>query len=349
MSYVAICNTRRHTRSRARALFRALATFFALACLIASAGCGSASMPQQGRPPIAGPQLTVEPSLVDFGNVVVGTTNSQTLQLSNTGTALLNVNTIDVSGSGVTISGQSLPLTLGVGKTANFSAEFKATAPASASGTVSIRSDAQGSPLVVKWGATAVPESHKLSASSSSLDFGSVADGTTSSQEITLTSTGNSKVNISKVSTSKAHFSVKGVPDNTVLMPGQSATLIVSFEPKSSGNDTANLSVDSDASDSQVSIALSGVGISANSAATPHSVNLSWARSSSPGIAGYFVYRGTTLGNYSRLTSSPVSGDSYTDSTIQTGHDTTYYYVVTAVNLSGEQSTDSQPAIVTVP
>src|SRR5262249_9935127 len=57
---------------------------------------------------------------------------------------------------------------------------------------------------------------------------------------------------------------------------------------------------------------------------------------------GYRVYRTEQSGAY---TTSPVSGSSaltttaFTDSTVQSGH--TYYYVVTAVNTSGVQSSYS--------
>ena len=53
------------------------------------------------------------------------------------------------------------------------------------------------------------------------------------------------------------------------------------------------------------------------------------------GLTGYNVYRGTTSGGpYALITSTPVSGTTYTDSTVSNG--TTYYYVVTAVNSVGE-------------
>jgi len=89
---------------------------------------------------------------------------------------------------------------------------------------------------------------------------------------------------------------------------------------------------------------MSGTGV-----ATQDSVTLKWSASSSSGVTGYNVYRGTTEGTYTALTSSPVSGTSYTDSTVTTGQDITYYYVVTAVGSDGVQSAYSSPISVTVP
>src|SRR5207247_3401791 len=56
------------------------------------------------------PQLSVTPGTVSFGNVVDGTTNTQTIQLTNSGNASLTVSQAAVSGSGFTISGLILSL-----------------------------------------------------------------------------------------------------------------------------------------------------------------------------------------------------------------------------------------------
>src|SRR5215467_1545485 len=71
------------------------------------------------------------------------------------------------------------------------------------------------------------------------------------------------------------------------------------------------------------------------------SLNLAWDSSSDTTLAGYRVYRSEQSGSYT----SPISGTSalttlaFTDSTVQSGH--TYYYVVTAVNTSGVESSHS--------
>lgn len=70
---------------------------------------------------------------------------------------------------------------------------------------------------------------------------------------------------------------------------------------------------------------------------TGHFVSLSWTASSSQGVTGYNIYRGTTSGGpYTKLNSSPVVGTSYTDRTVQAGQ--TYYYVATAVDSSSESA-----------
>ena len=73
-----------------------------------------------------------------------------------------------------------------------------------------------------------------------------------------------------------------------------------------------------------------------------HSVTVNWAASTSTNISGYNVYRSTISGsNYGKINSTLVSALTYVDSTVQAG--TTYYYVVTAVDVNGNESAYSTP------
>jgi len=73
-----------------------------------------------------------------------------------------------------------------------------------------------------------------------------------------------------------------------------------------------------------------------------HSVVLSWNASGTSGVTGYYVYRSTVSGGpYMKLNSSPVATLTYTDSNnVQSG--TTYFYVATAVDPSGESLPSKQ-------
>jgi hypothetical protein len=80
---------------------------------------------------------------------------------------------------------------------------------------------------------------------------------------------------------------------------------------------------------------------------TSSSVVLSWTASTSP-VAGYNAYRSNTSGGpYTKLNSSLISTTSYNDQTVQSG--STYYYVTTAVDSQGSESSYSNQAVATVP
>ena len=92
-----------------------------------------------------------------------------------------------------------------------------------------------------------------------------------------------------------------------------------------------SVKVASNASNSPDTIALSGTGVTTLSA--NHSAALSWNASTASSVVGYNTYSGTKSGGpYTKLTSTPTAGTSYTDNTVQAG--LTYYYVVTSVDSS---------------
>jgi hypothetical protein len=69
-------------------------------------------------------------------------------------------------------------------------------------------------------------------------------------------------------------------------------------------------------------------------------INLSWTQSTTPGITQNKVYRSTTSGGPYMLRSTLGAVTTYQDTGLTSG--TSYYYVVTAVNSSGESSFSNQ-------
>jgi fibronectin type 3 domain-containing protein len=105
-----------------------------------------------------------------------------------------------------------------------------------------------------------------------------------------------------------------------------------------------SVTVTSNATNSPATVALSGTGVQSGA---QHSVALSWTASTSTGVIGYYVYRGASSDSLARLNSSPTAATQYTDSVVTDGQ--TYYYAVTAVNSSNEESTDSNVVSATIP
>jgi len=75
-----------------------------------------------------------------------------------------------------------------------------------------------------------------------------------------------------------------------------------------------------------------------------HVVSLTWAAST--GAASYQIWRGTTAGGETLLTSSVLT-TSYTDTTVVSG--TTYYYVIKAVDSSNNPSPSSGEVQAVIP
>ncbi|MCE5186939.1 MAG: carbohydrate-binding protein [Planctomycetaceae bacterium] len=67
------------------------------------------------------------------------------------------------------------------------------------------------------------------------------------------------------------------------------------------------------------------------------SITLDWADNGEQDLDGYNIYRSTTHGTgYAKLNSSPLSASNYSDNAVTNG--TAYYYAVTAIDTSGNES-----------
>ncbi|MGB2677960.1 MAG: choice-of-anchor D domain-containing protein [Candidatus Acidiferrum sp.] len=288
--------------------------------------------------------MSITPASFGFGNVAVGTTDSQTIQLSNTGTAALTVSQVSVTGSVFSTTGLTLPLTLNPGQASTFNAQFSPTSAGSVSGSLTITSNAPGSPATVALTGTGVAATLTLSLSSNSFSFGNVNTGSSSTQTETITNTGNTNVQITQISISGSGYSLTGAGTPVGLSAGQTLTFSVIFSPTTAGSAPGTVTITSNATGSPAQIALSGTGVTP----TTYSVALTWTASTST-VAGYYVYRSTTSGTgYAKLNaSSAATGLTYTDTTVQNG--TTYYYVTTAVDSSGTESLYSNEAQAPIP
>ena len=307
--------------------------------IVSNAYDSTLSIPLTGAGASAG-ILSANPTSNSFGSVQVGSSASQYQSVTNSGGSNVNISQANVSGSGFSISGLNLPITLTPGQSYTFSTVFAPTSSGTASGSIAIVSDASNSSLTIALSGTATA-SGQLLLSPTTLDFGSITVGQNKSLTATLGASGSS-VTVSSASTSNPEFSLSGVSFPLALAAGQSAPVSVTFTPQSSGTASGTISFSSNASATLVVEALTGTGVA------QHQVQLSWGASSSSGVTGYNVYRGSVSGGpYTKINLALIVGTTYSDSSVQAGK--TYFYVTTALNGSGTESAYSNEVQATVP
>ena len=307
--------------------------------IVSNAYDSTLSIPLTGAGASAG-ILSANPTSNSFGSVQVGSSASQYQSVTNSGGSNVNISQANVSGSGFSISGLSLPITLTPGQSYTFSTVFAPTSSGTASGSIIMVSDASNSNLSIALSGTATA-SGQLLLSPAALDFGNITVGQNKSLTATLSASGSS-VTVSSASTSNPEFSLSGVSFPLALAAGQSAPVSVTFTPQSSGTASGTISFSSNASATLVVEALTGTGVA------QHQVQLSWGASSSSGVTGYNVYRGSVSGGpYTKINLALIVGTTYSDSSVQAGK--TYFYVTTALNGSGTESAYSNEVQATVP
>ena len=206
---------------------------------------------------VATVQLAVNPGNETFGNVTVGTQNNQTVTLTNNTTSTVNISAATVTGTGFKMSGITPPLALNASQSATFTVTFAPQATGSASGNITITSDAPNPSLALPLSGTGVAVG-ALGANPTSLNFGTVQTGTNQLQSETVTNTGGSSVTISKVGISGTGFTLSGISTPAALAAGQSATFSVKFAPLSAGNASGSVTVTSNGSNPTLTIAVSG-------------------------------------------------------------------------------------------
>jgi HYDIN/CFA65/VesB family protein/ASPM-SPD-2-Hydin domain-containing protein len=284
--------------------------------------------------------LSPSPSSLPFGNVQVGSNSSLSETLTNSSGSAITISQANLSGASFSVSGLTLPLTLTANGSVTFTATFAPTGAGAASGGLSVVSNASNSPLNIALSGTGTAAG-QLAISPSSLSFGSVVVGSSSSLKGSLTASGAS-VTVTTDSLGTGEFVLSGISLPATISTGQSAPFTVTFTPQSSGAASASLSFASNASNSPAPESITGTG----TAPTQHTVDLAWTASAD--VVGYNVYRSTVSGTqYTMINSSLDSSTAYNDSTVVSGQ--TYYYVVTAVNASSQESGYSNQVQAVIP
>lgn len=297
-----------------------------------SASNSSLTIPLSGTGTQA--EIAANSAGVLFGTVTVGDSDSQPIILQNNGNITLTFSQIAVLGSEFGQTGLSTSTTVAAGGSITFYAVFTPSSGGSVSGSITLTTNGTPSPLVINLSGTGETAALSLSASPPNLTFGNVNDGSNSSLPTSVKNNGNSNITISAVTVTGAGFGASGIPNGTVLTPGQSVTLNVTFAPTSPGAvNGASVTITSNATNSPLAIPLSGTGT--------HSVLLQWTASTTAGVT-YNVFRGTSPGGESTtpLNPSPVSMTSYTDTNVTSGD--TYYYTVEAVDSAGSSAPSNE-------
>jgi hypothetical protein len=300
------------------------------------------------------PALVVSATSFNFNTVVVGQSATQTLHLTNSGSAPLQISSISLANKQFTFTGPSLPRVVLPALGLDYTLAFAPTTPGNASASLTITSNAPHSPAAISLAGVAEKVVVALQVNPTSINFGNETLQSTSTKSVTLQNTGDVNVTINGVTANGSGFGYSSLSPGFSLSPNQQVIFQVWFRPQTSGAASGTVSILSANLTSPETVSLTGNGVSSTPAppsppppATQHTVHLTWNPSSSV-VAGYRVYRSTTSGTfYNPLFSSPLNALSFDDPTVTNGD--TYYYVVTAVDDNGVESLYSNQATANVP
>ncbi len=219
------------------------------------------------------PAASISSSALTLAATTVGSTSaSQTLTLSNTGTAALVVSSLGLSGAnpgefalaagGTCAAGSSVAPS----SSCTMVVTFTPAAAGLRNAVLSVIHNAANSPTTVALSGTgnAVPVP-TLSINATSLSFGSQAVGTAgATQLVTVTNSGTAALNFTGLAlsgTGAGDFTRGGTCSTaSPVAAGASCTLVLGFTPAATGSRSATLTLASNASNGSASLALSGTG-----------------------------------------------------------------------------------------
>jgi len=213
-------------------------------------------------------------SPVNFGAVPVGSASApQDVTVMNTSSGPVTVNSVSTSGSQFTTAGTyeldnapvSLPQTLSPNDTLTAQGvSFSPAVPGGAAGSLQFNTTSVNFPSVgVSLSGTGTQNG--FYASATSVSFGTdIPVGTTTQQQVTITNTESVPLTLTSATEPSPPFGVSGLPpDTTVVQPGQSVPLSLSYQPTGTGGDSDSLSLtgtDTNSVQTTTNISLTGTG-----------------------------------------------------------------------------------------
>ncbi|HZV85969.1 MAG TPA: choice-of-anchor D domain-containing protein [Candidatus Binatus sp.] len=212
---------------------------------------------------------SLNPSSLTFASQLIGTTSSpQNVTLTNTGSGTLSITSFTTSGNFAQTN--NCPAALSAGGTCTVSVVFVPAVRGTLTGTLTLNSNATGTPPSVSLSGKGIGPVASLSPMS--LTFGVQRVSTTSSsQQLTLTNSGDATMNITSIVASGDFAQTNNC--NGALPAGQHCNVNVTFTPTASGARSGTLTISDNAvNGSPQNTALSGTGVDFSLGVSPASV-----------------------------------------------------------------------------
>ena len=228
-------------------------------------------------------RIKLNPSSFTFGNVQMGQTQTQAAALSNPGKIAVTIMRVAISQKGFALSGLTLPMTLRPGQSVPVSVSFTPTANGAVRGTISLSGRvsvrvAKRRPVVfggrqseTVFATSTLPTalnvavsgvgmaSGQLVVSPASLALGNVKIGGSLTQSATLINSSSTSVTVSQATVNGKGFRMSGITFPLTLAAGERKSFTITFAPQSTGSSSGSIAVMSDASNSVVSVPVSGM------------------------------------------------------------------------------------------
>jgi hypothetical protein len=179
-------------------------------------------------------QLTASPSILRFGAVDVGQTESLIVRVTNGGTTSVTWSQVSVTDAVFATTNLTLPLVVAAGQSVDVSISFTPKSTGWAGGMIKFSGSSSTPTLSVQAGGGGV-DSEAVAATPSAVSFGPVPMGGNASVPLVLTNQRKWQVKITGLQASGGGFSISGATFPLILNGHQSVSLTVNYAPQAAG------------------------------------------------------------------------------------------------------------------
>lgn len=188
------------------------------------------------------PDASLSADLINFNTVVVNQSSTFPLLITNSGNAVLHMDTFENDDSHFVLSKSFMFIAPGTSDTLWIT--FTPTAVTAYSDMLTLTGDDPDTPVFeVPLYGTGLPEpTPQISVTPSYLDFGGIAMNTSKTIKLNIFNAGNGNLRVTGISSSNGAFSIFGSTSFT-LGQGENRNIAVIFSPASAGTYSGNISI----------------------------------------------------------------------------------------------------------
>ncbi|MBS4027639.1 MAG: choice-of-anchor D domain-containing protein, partial [Ignavibacteriales bacterium] len=202
------------------------------------------------------PLISLSASSFAFGNVTVNVSKVDSLIVTNTGTATLNVTNVASNNSAFVISSTNFSLSPTESKTIRIT--FTPDSSQNYNGTITLTHNASGSPTSVSVSGTGTTQTFPLiSVSATTLSFGTVLVGNDEEKNLKVYNSGTGALNVNNITSDNMLFTLSA--NSLTVSPNDSASITINFLPVDDGAFIGAITLTHNAG-SPISVIVTGAG-----------------------------------------------------------------------------------------
>ncbi len=191
--------------------------------------------------PASVPAIAVQEQSINFGTIDAGQTGQQTITITNTGTAPLEITGIESDVSGLTFEPSTFTLSPNGSQTVTIT--FPSSTAGEFSGSINISSNDPNSATNTLSISIIVqpPPVPAIAVQQTAVNFGTIDAGQTGQQTITITNTGTAPLEITGIESDVSGLTFE--PSTFTLSPNGSQTVTITFPSSTEGTFLGNINI----------------------------------------------------------------------------------------------------------